>query len=99
MAKIIKNRSDAEMFEGWKEPEIPSWSSSDNQKQMGKLTQKKEEIIESHLPESVRREMERLLMEMKLDFFKRGIQDIAYVLKKEGDILKISLEPKLKKEK
>lgn len=99
MTKIIKNRSDAEMFEGWKEPEIPSWMSSYKQNQMGKTKQKKEEIIESHLPESVRREMERLLMEMKLDFFKRGIQDIAYVLKKEGDVLKISLEPKAKKEK
>lgn len=64
-----------------------------------KQSKKKEEVIDSHLPESVRREMERLLMEMKLDFFKRGVQDIAYVLKKEGDILKISLEPKAKKEK
>lgn len=99
MGKIIKNRSDTEMFEGWKEPEIPSWLSSDHPRPIGKTKQKKEEPIESHLPESVHREMERLLMEMKLDFFKRGIQDIAYVLKKEGDILKISLEPKPKKEK
>ena len=94
MTKIAKNRSDAEMFEGWQEPEIPEATFSSTTKAKKKP---QEERIESHLPESVRREMERLLMEMKLDFFRRGIQDVAYVLRKEGDTLKLILESKPKK--
>lgn len=93
MGKITKNRSDAEMFVGWQEPEVPtaSFSSTTTSKEKPKA------IVESHLPESVRGEMERLLMEMKLDLFRRGIQDVAYVLRKEGDSLKLTLEPKGKK--
>ena len=94
MTKIQKNRSDSEMFIGWQEPEVPS---SDFFRSSVQKSQKIEVVTDSHLPESVRKEMERLLMEMKLDFFRRSITDIAYVLKKEGDTLKIMLEPKAKK--
>ena len=93
MTKIQKNRSDSEMFIGWQEPEIPT---SDFTKKTG-TAQKLQVVTDSHLPDSVRKEMERLLMEMKLDFFRRGITDVAYVLRKEGDTLKIILDPKAKK--
>lgn len=93
MTKIQKNRSDSEMFIGWQEPEIPT---SDFTKKNA-ATPKIQVVTDSHLPESVRKEMERLLMEMKLDFFRRGITDVAYVLRKDGDTLKIILDPKAKK--
>ena len=94
MTKIQKNRSDSEMFIGWSEPEVPTSDFSSSPAQKNK---KVEVVTDSHLPESVPKEMERLLMEMKLDFFRRSITDVAYVLKKEGDTLKIMLEPKAKK--
>ena len=93
MSKIVKNRSDAEMFVGWQEPEIPK-STFENTTNL--KPRHKEQTTESHIPESVRKEMERLLMEMKLNFFRQGIQDVAYVLHKEGNSLKLTLEPKKK---
>lgn len=93
MGKIVKNRSDAEMFDGWTEPEVPRATfqpSAESKKR------EKKETIESHLPDSVRIEMERQLMEIKLDLFKRGISDISYLLQKEGDSIRISLTPKAK---
>lgn len=93
MGKIIKNRSDAEMFDGWVEPEIPraTFQKSANEKKL-----EKKEMSESHLPNSVGTELERLLMELKLDLFKRGISDVSYLLQKEGDSIRISLVSKSK---
>ena len=95
MTKIQKNRSDSEMFAGWKEPET-NWLSGDvKEEPVRKVVKEKE--TPSNLPASTQKELERLLMEIKLDFFRRGIQDASYVLKKQGDSVILTLEPKAPK--
>lgn len=92
LTKIPKNRSDSEMFAGWKEPET-NWLSGDVKEEPVRKVAKEKEAP-SNLPASTHKELERLLMEIKLDFFCRGIQDVSYILKKQGDSIILTLEPK-----
>ena len=93
MPKIPRNLSDKDMFKGWQEePTIeeamlqaaePKKSASSPQPK--RTPEKRDGAYQTYLPQDAIDTMEKLLLEIKLDFFKQGISDYRINVRREGN--------------
>lgn len=88
--KIVRNRSDAEMFKGYKEeltfensqsdagePEKPARRPADTAK-------KAEDINTAFLTPELQQQVGKALLELKLQLFKEGVVDYSLKVTREG---------------
>ena len=96
MPKIPRNLSDKDMFKGWQEEltieEVmlqeaePKKTASSPQPK--RTLEKRDSAYQTYLPQDAIDTMEKLLLEIKLDFFKQGISDYRInVRREENNIL------------
>ena len=89
MSKIKKNLSDQDMFKNWQEKEtfetIFLQDEVSNQPIRGA---KKIDKEESFLPEETNKKFEKLVLDVRLEFFKQGVKELKWkVTRTEEGIL------------
>lgn len=95
MPKIPRNLSDKEMFKGWQEEptlEETMLKAAEPKKtpprlQAGRAPEKREGAYQTYLSQDAIDTMEKLLLEIKLDFYRQGISDYHVNVRREGDTI------------
>ncbi len=92
MPKIPRNLSDKEMFKGWQEDltiEEAMLQAAEPKKaarpQSKSKPEKRDGAYQTYLSQDAIDTMEKLLLEIKLDFFKQGISDYRVNVRREGN--------------
>ncbi len=92
MPKIPRNLSDKDMFKGWQEePTIEEAMLQAAEPKIAARPQsktkpeKRDGAYQTYLSQDAIDTMEKLLLEIKLDFFKQGISDYCVNVRREGN--------------
>lgn len=98
MAKIQKDRSDAEMFAGWKEaaPQGESaWAEDEPSKPVGRTAVHPEtNLNQSFVTPALAEKIGKALLELKLELYKDGIVDYDIKVSRESRRVVLTAAPK-----
>jgi len=99
MAKIVKNRSDAEMFAGYVEPQSFEAQMLQEEEPVRKTVKKEpqEDLYQGMLTKELQEKVGRALVEQKLALYKQGIVDYGVKVELQGDKIILTAAVKGKK--
>lgn len=100
MAKIVKNRSDADMFAGYVEPqsfETMFLQEEEPQPRKAAKPQPQEDLYQGMLTTDLQEKVGRALVEQKLALYKQGIIDYTVKVEVQGDKIILSAKQTGKK--
>ena len=97
--KIQKGLSDKDMFKGWVETAPAEEQMMEKQKKAEAVKKPaprsaKEELYREYLTESLETQIGKLLLDVKMDYFKQGEGDFSVQVKRDGMNIILQTAPK-----
>lgn len=97
--KIQKGLSDKDMFKGWVETMPAEEQMAENQKQAEAIKKPaprsaREELYREFLTDTVETQIGKLLLDIKMDYFKQGEGDFSVQVKRDGMHIVLTTAPK-----